>query len=305
MSHAAKGVLSSLLATALMASASGETAIVLARGPLRERVAAELTGFVYERGGVIVGHDQYVDRERGRYYTRLEWRLDRFALERRELAAVLTEIAGRLGLRADLYFSDQVPRIALFVSRLPHCLYDILGRWRSGEWSVEIPIIVSDHGSLADVARRFDVEFRVLPITPESRSAQERQQMALLGEKQVELVVLARYMQLLGPELVAEYPDRIINIHHAFLPSFPGGKPYQAAYRRGVKVIGATSHYVTPDLDAGPIIEQDVIRVDHATSVEEMIRLGRDLEKIVLSRAIWAHVQRKVIVDEGRTVIFA
>lgn len=280
------------------------TAILLARGPLRAGLSAELTRFVYGRGGAIVGHDQYVDRDRHRYYTRLEWLIaastDHRALER-DIAKLMSE----LGIEYDLYLSDAVPRIALFVSNLSHCMYDLLGRWRSGEWRVDVPVIVSNHPTLKGVATQFGVEFQHVPITPETKDAQERVEVELLREKKVELVVLARYMQVVGRELIAAFPNRIINIHHAFLPAFPGAKPYHAAYRRGVKLIGATSHYVTEELDAGPIIEQDVIRVTHATSVDEMVRLGRDLEKIVLARAVYAHLQRKVIVDEGRTVMFA
>lgn len=278
------------------------TAVLLARGPLRPRLASELTGFVYARGGTIVGHDQYVDSERGRYFTRLEWRLDGSDGTLPDAVSALTQ---RLELGADLYLSTHVPRVAIFVSTASHCLYDLLGRWRSGEWPIEVACVVGNHDSLASVARRFDVEFHHLPITAETRAEQERAQVALLREKQVELVVLARYMQIVGRDLIAAYPRRIINIHHAFLPAFPGAKPYHAAHRRGVKLIGATSHYVTEELDAGPIIEQDVIRVTHATSVDEMLRLGRDLERTVLARAVWLHLQRRVLVDEGRTVIFA
>ncbi len=270
--------------------AATSTAILLAHGPLRERVSAELTGSVYRNGGVIVAHDQYVDHERGHYFTRLEWRLAGSRTARTSLEGALAETLHPLGLSFALYFSDDLPKIALFVSNLSHCLYDILGRWRSREWRIDVPVIVSNKTALADVARRFDVEFRHFPITPESKAEQERKQIALLRERGVELIVLARYMQVLGPEITA---------------AFPGAKPYHAAYRRGVKIIGATSHYVTEDLDAGPIIEQDVIRVGHATPVAEMIRVGRDLEKVVLARAIWAHLQRKVIVDEARTVVFA
>jgi formyltetrahydrofolate deformylase len=285
--------------------AATSTAILLAHGPLRERVSAELTGSVYRNGGVIVAHDQYVDHERGHYFTRLEWRLDGSRTARTDLEGALAETLHPLGLSFALYFSDDLPKIALFVSNLSHCLYDILGRWRSREWRIDVPVIVSNKIALADVARRFDVEFRHFPITPEIKIEQEREQIALMRQRGVELIVLARYMQVLGPEITAAFPNRIVNIHHAFLPAFPGAKPYHAAYRRGVKIIGATSHYVTEELDAGPIIEQDVIRVGHATPVAEMIRVGRDLEKVVLARAIWAHLQRKVIVDEGRTVVFA
>jgi formyltetrahydrofolate deformylase len=280
------------------------SAILLAHGPLRERVSAELTGFVYRNGGRILAHDQYVDHKRERYFTRLEWDLDGFRIPRAELAVRLAEVTRPFALRLDLSFSDQTPRIAVFVSSLAHCLYDILGRWRSGEWKIEVPVVVSNHDALADIARRFDVEFCHVPITPENKAAQERREVELLRERGVELVVLGRYMQIVGPELIAAFPERIVNIHHAFLPAFPGAKPYQAASRRGVKMIGATSHYVTEELDAGPIIEQDVIRVSHATPIEEMVRLGRDLEKVVLARAVWAHLQRRVIVDDGRTIIF-
>lgn len=276
-------------------------AILLARGPLRPGLSAALTGFVYRSGGAIAGHQQYVDPERQRYYTRLEWTL---ASDDRDAVRGVAEEARSLGLAAEVSFTDAVPRVALFVSNLSHCLYDILGRWKSGEWKIEVPVVISNHGTLADAARRFGVEFREFPVTPENKAAQERREVELLRELGIELVVLARYMQVVGPELIQAYPGRIINIHHAFLPAFPGGRPYHAAYRRGVKLIGATSHYVTAELDAGPIIEQDVIRVDHTTSVDEMIRRGRDLEKVVLARAVWAHVQRRVIADEGRTIVF-
>jgi formyltetrahydrofolate deformylase len=279
-------------------------AILLALGPLRERVSAELTGFVYRNRGRIIAHDQYVDQERQRYFTRLEWNPGEGRPRREDLLEQVTQVARPFGLEFQLYFSEDVPRIGIFVSTLSHCLYDILGRWRSGEWRIEIPVIVSNHTSLAEVARRFDVEFHHFPITAENKAEQERRESALLQEHGVGLVVLARYMQIIGPDLIGAFPNQIVNIHHAFLPAFPGAKPYHTAHRRGVKIIGATSHYVTEELDAGPIIEQDVIRVSHATPVEEMILRGRDLEKVVLARAVWAHLQHRVIVDEGRTVIF-
>ena len=276
----------------------------MAHGPLRERVSATLTDFVYRHHGRILSHDHHVDRERQHYFTRLEWDLAGFTLPRDEVAERVADTVRAFELRFELFFSDAVPRVAVFVSKLSHCLYDVLGRWRSGEWRIDVPLIVSNHEDLADVARRFDVEFRCFPIDAASKREQESREIALLRDRGIELVVLARYMQVVGPELVAAYPRRIINIHHAFLPAFPGAKPYHAAHRRGVKIIGATSHYVTEELDAGPILEQDVIRVSHATPVEEMVRLGRDLEKVVLGRAVWAHIQRRVIVDEGRTVVF-
>lgn len=284
----------------------GATAILLAHGPLREGVAASLTGFVYRHKGHIVYHDQYVDRVKQHYFSRLEWSLQGFAVPRREIGEQLAaSVAEPLGVQWRLHFSDEVPRVAVFVSKLPYCLYDILARCRSGEWKVEIPLIVSNHPELEPVAKRFGVAFHCLPITPANKAAQEQKQLALLREHGIELVVLARYMQIVSGDFIAAYPDAIINIHHAFLPSFPGSRPYHAAYQRGVKIIGATSHYVTEHIDAGPIIEQDVMPVSHLHTAEDLVRMGRDLEKTVLARAVWHHIQRKILVYSGRTVIFA
>ncbi len=281
------------------------TAIVLLDSPLKERLAASLTDFVYRHRGKIVAHDQYVDHEKPRYFARIEWDLADFDVPRERIGDVFQrDIAEPFAMRWSLHFSDDVPRIAVFVSKLSYCLYDILARVGSGEWRAEVPVIVSNHPDLEPIARRFGIEFRRLPITPRSKAAQEREELRVVRRHGVELVVLARYMQIVGRELIAAYPNRIINIHHAFLPAFPGAKPYHAAHARGVKIIGATSHYVTEDLDAGPIIEQDVVRASHASTVDDLLRMGRDLEKIVLSRAIWSHLQRKVIVHDGRTVVF-
>ena len=281
------------------------TAILLVHGPLREGLAASLTGFVYRNTGHIVYHDQYVDREKQLYFTRLEWGLPGFAVPREEIGERLNAaVAEPFGVRWRLHFSDDIPRMAIFVSKLPYCLYDILARCRSGEWKVEIPLIISNHPELEPVAKRFGMAFHCFPITPANKRAQEQKELALLRKNGIEFIVLARYMQILSGDFVAAYPDAIINIHHAFLPSFPGPQPYHAAYQRGVKIIGATSHYVTEHLDAGPIIEQDVIRVSHLHTVEDLIRMGRDLEKVVLARAIWHHIQRKILAYGGRTVIF-
>lgn len=251
-------------------------------------------------------HDQYVDREKQVYLTRLEWELAGFAIPPERTGDEFRDaVAARFALQWRLHFSDDVPRVAVFVSKLPHCLYDILARWRSREWRVDIPLIVSNHLDLEPAARQFGVAFHHFPITPSNKREQEWSQLALLERHGVELVVLARYMQVLGEELVAAYPNAIINIHHAFLPAFPGARPYQAAYARGVKIIGATSHYVTPQLDAGPIIDQDVVRVSHVSTVADMVRMGRDLEKVVLARAVWLHLQRKVLVHDGRTIVFS
>lgn len=282
------------------------TAILLVHGPLREGLAASLTGFVYRNKGHIVYHDQYVDRETQHYFARLEWSLPGFAVPRREIGERLAaSVADPLGVQWRLHFSDDVLRMAVFASKLPYCLYDILARRWSGEWKVDIPLIVSNHPELEPVAKRFGVAFHCLPITAANKAAQEQRELALLRDHGIELIVLARYMQVLSGDFIAACPGAIINIHHAFLPSFPGPRPYHAAYQRGVKIIGATSHYVTEHLDAGPIIEQDVIRVSHLHTVDDLARMGRDLEKTVLARAVWHHIQRKILVYNGRTVIFA
>jgi formyltetrahydrofolate deformylase len=193
--------------------------------------------------------------------------------------------------------------MAIFVSKQHHCLYDILSRCQSGEWQVEIPLIISNHPDLELVAKRFNIDYHIISITKANKQAMEQKELELLKEYRIDFIVLARYMQILTWEFIAHYPNRIINIHHSFLPAFPGAKPYHSAFERGVKIIGATSHYVTAELDAGPIIEQDIVRVNHRDSVEDMIRKGRDLEKLVLSRAIWYHINRKIIVHGNRTLV--
>jgi formyltetrahydrofolate deformylase len=203
-----------------------------------------------------------------------------------------------------LHYSDEVLKMAVFVSKDPSCLYDVLARSHSGEWRVEVPVVVSNHSDLETAAARFGVEFRAFTMTKENKDEIEEAQLALLEIHRIDFVVLARYMQVLTGRFVRAYPNRIINIHHAFLPAFPGARPYHSARERGVKMIGATSHYVTEDLDAGPIIEQDVLRVSHRHSAKDLIRFGRDIEKVVLARAIWNHIRHKIIVHDGRTVVF-
>ena len=203
-----------------------------------------------------------------------------------------------------LSFSDEKLRMAVFVSKLPHCLYDIVSRCQSGEWAIDIPLIISNHKELEPVAKSFGIDYHYIPITPENKSEQETKQVELLKRNNIDFIVLARYMQILSESFIKNYPSQIINIHHSFLPAFPGAKPYHSAHKRGVKIIGATSHYVTADLDEGPIIEQDVVRVTHVDSIKDLIRKGRDLEKIVLSRAVYAHFQRKTLVYKNRTIVF-
>ncbi len=273
--------------------------------PLRLGLAADLTRFIYSNGGRILYHDQFVDPQTNHYYTRLRWDISAFTVSEQNLADALKPLVGEEpDTEWSLHGSDEILRMAIFVSRDPWCLYDILARSHSGEWLVKVPLIVANHPDLEPVAGRFGVEFRSFSVTRETRSRVEEDQVALLKDRRIDFVVLARYMQILSGRFVEAYPNRIINIHHAFLPAFPGARPYHAAHERGVKIIGATSHYVTETLDAGPIIEQDVLRVSHRHSVQDLVRAGRDLEKVVLSRAIWRHIKRKIIVHRGRTIVF-
>jgi len=286
-------------------STESRSVTLLLHCPLRLGLAASLTQFIYSRGRLLY-HDQYVDAEAdNHYYTRLRWDVSSFAMSDEEMAEQLRLLIGTgPDTEWSLHYSDEVLRMAIFVSKDPWCLYDILARRQSGEWTVEVPVIVSNHPDLEPVARRFDVPFQAFSVTKENKDEVEKAQLDLLQNHRVDLVVLARYMQILTGGFVKAYPNRIINIHHAFLPAFPGARPYHSARQRGVKIIGATSHYVTETLDAGPIIEQDVQRVTHRHSTKDLIRFGRDLEKVVLSRAIWSHLRRKVIVHKGRTVVF-
>ncbi len=273
--------------------------------PLRLGLAASVTQFIYGHGGRILYHDQFVDPETHHYYTRLRWDVSGFTATEEETSGHLRSLVGDGPDTAwSLHGPDEVLRMAVFVSKDPWCLFDILARSHSGEWTVDVPVIVGNHPDLEAVATRFGIEFRCFSMTKQNRSEVEEAQLELLASRRIDFVVLARYMQILSGRFVQAYPNRIINIHHAFLPAFPGARPYHAAHARGVKIIGATSHYVTETLDAGPIIEQDVRRVTHRHSVRDLIRFGRDLEKVVLSRAVWSHIRRKIIVHEGRTVVF-
>ncbi|HEY2384570.1 MAG TPA: formyltetrahydrofolate deformylase [Terriglobia bacterium] len=268
-------------------------------------MSADLTQFIYKHEGQILYHDQYVDPETRHYYTCLEWDLSHFTISDDEMTDHLrTFIGNEPDSEWSLHYSDQILRMAIFVSKDPACLYDVLAHSHSGEWKVEVPLVVSNHPDLEAAAARFGVEFRAFSLTRQNKAAVEEEQIALLRKHRIDFVVLARYMQILTGRLIQAYPNRIINIHHAFLPAFPGARPYHAARQRGVKMIGATSHYVSEELDTGPIIEQSVMRVSHRNSVQDLIRLGRNIEKTVLSQAIWSHIRRKIIVHDGRTIVF-
>jgi formyltetrahydrofolate deformylase len=280
------------------------TAILLLTCQDRKGLVATVSDFVVQHSGNIIHADQHTDRQAGVFVQRVEFELDGFDLPRERIASEFTPIARRCGMSWRVRFSDDTRRQAILVSKLGHCLYDLLARWKMGELKTEIPVIISNHPDLQQVAVDFGVPFEHLPVDPETKPVQERAILDLLERHRVDLVVLARYMQILGEGFVERYPDRIINIHHSFLPAFAGARPYHKAHDRGVKVIGATAHYVTPSLDQGPIIEQDVARVSHRDSVADMIHKGRDLEKVVLARAVNLHLESRVIVYGNKTVVF-
>jgi formyltetrahydrofolate deformylase len=267
-------------------------------------LVAGTSDFIYRNDGNIVHADQHVDAEAGLFLQRIEWELVGFRIPRAELTDAFRPIAEKFGMQWELHFSDYVPRMAIFVSKLEHCLHDLLLRQRMGEFQAEIPLVISNHPDLRQLVETFGPQYHFYPITEETRAEQEKKQIELLEAQRIDLVVLARYMQILGGDFVRRFGNRIINIHHSFLPAFPGGRPYHQAYERGVKIIGATSHYATEELDQGPIVEQDVARVSHRDSVEDLIRKGRDLEKVVLSRAVSLHLAHRILVYGNKTVVF-
>jgi formyltetrahydrofolate deformylase len=281
------------------------TATLLIHCPDQPGLVHDVTGFIFAHDGNIVDLQQHIDPAENAFFMRLEWSLEKFTLEQEEIAARLTPMAKRHGMQWQLHFSSRRRRVALFVTKENHCLYDLLARHEAGELPVDIPLIVSNHEFLRPAAERFGIPFHHFPITPETKLAQEAAQLALLKEQQVDTVVLARYMQIISPAMIEAYPNQILNIHHSFLPAFVGAKPYHQAFERGVKLIGATCHYVTAALDEGPIIHQDVTRVSHEDSVADLVRLGRDLEKTVLAKALWWHFRNRVLVYRNKTVVFS
>ena len=274
--------------------------------PDRKGIVTTITQFILERQGNIVYLDQHVDRQEGIFFMRVESEFDQeeFSIADFEMQFI-AQFVDDYQLTYQLFDAHYKPRLALFVSKYDHCLYDLLGRYASGELPVEIPLIISNHPDLEIVAKRFEIPFKHIPVTKATKAEAEAEQITAIKEHQIDLIVLARYMQIISDEFVAQFKNKIINIHHSFLPAFIGAKPYHAAFERGVKIIGATSHYVTADLDEGPIIEQEIVRVSHVHSVQDFILKGRDLEKIVLARAIKAHVEHKVLVFGNKTVIFS
>jgi formyltetrahydrofolate deformylase len=282
-----------------------KTAKLLLHCPDQPGILAEVTDFITVNKGNIIYLDQYVDHVENIFFMRIEWELESFLVPQEKIEDYFeTLYAQKYGMSFRLYFSDVKPRMAIFVSKMSHCLFDLLARYTAGEWNVEIPLIISNHPDLQHVAERFGIPFHLFPITKETKEEQEKKEMELLAKHKVNFIVLARYMQVISEKIIDAYPNRIINIHHSFLPAFVGAKPYHAAFERGVKIIGATSHYVTTELDAGPIIEQDVVRITHKDTVQDLVNKGKDLEKIVLSRAVQKHIERKVLAYKNKTVIF-
>ena len=274
--------------------------------PDQPGIIAVITEFINTNGGNILYLDQYVDKENGVFYMRVEWDLDNFIIPAEKINDYFNTLyAGRYNVTYRLSFTDRPQRMALFVSKMSHCLYDILARYVAGEWDVEIPVIISNHPDLKSVAEQFNIPYEVIPVTRQNKEEMEAIEFEILDRYKVDFIVLARYMQVLSEVFINRYPNRIINIHHSFLPAFVGAKPYHAAYDRGVKLIGATSHYVTTELDAGPIIEQDIVRITHKDTVNDLVKKGRDLEKIVLSRAVEKHIQRKILTYNNKTVVFS
>ena len=282
------------------------TAKLLLHCPDKPGILAEVTDFITVNKGNIIYLDQYVDHVENIFFMRIEWELKDFLVPQENIEDYFRTLYGqKYEMDFRLYFSDVKPRMAIFVSKLSHCLFDILARYTAGEWNVEIPLIISNHPDLQHVAERFGIPFYLFPITKETKEEQERKEMELLAKHNITFIVLARYMQVISEQMINAYPNKIINIHHSFLPAFVGAKPYHAAFQRGVKIIGATSHYVTTELDAGPIIEQDVVRITHKDAIEDLVNKGKDLEKIVLSRAVQKHIERKVLAYKNKTVIFS
>ncbi len=281
------------------------TAILLVYCKDRPGLVNRITGFIQDYGGNILYLDQHADHEEKNFFMRVEWDLREFILPENEIEKrAVEEIILPLQMQYQLYFSSARPKMAVFVSRHAHCFADILHRYSTGEWKADLALVISNHEDMRQQAEIHGIPYFCLPVNRDNKKEQETAQLELLEEHQVEFIVLARYMQILSPEFVSRYPNRIINIHHSFLPAFPGSNPYRSAADRGVKIIGATSHYVTSDLDAGPIIEQGITRVSHRDTVEDMIRKGRDVERVVLAKAVYQHINRKILVLNNRTVVF-
>ncbi len=285
-------------------NAPSPRAVLLVSCPNQKGLMARLANFIYSHGGNIVHTEHSVDAAAGLSFTRIEWDLSGFDLARKEIVPAFRTIGTCIHASWQIWYSDTVARVAIFVTRLDHCLVDLVWRQRAGELNAAVPLIISNRRDLEPVASQFGIDYHHLPVSAENKQEQEEKQLRLLEDYRIDLVVLARYMQVMSPRFIERFSGRIINIHHAFLPSFPGANPYQRAHERGVKIIGATAHYATPELDEGPIIEQDVMRVSHRDTVADLVRKGRDLERVVLARAVRFHLESRVLVYGNKTVVF-
>jgi len=283
------------------------TAILLMHGPNQKGLVAKVTEFIYKNNGDIIHLDQHNDSEPDHFYMRLEWNLDGFEIPKHLIKErLMSFLVQNIGEEWDysFKFNDTVPKVCLFVSRYSHCFFDILSRYESGEWKIEIPLIISNHEKFRPVAERYNIPYHFLKVTKENKAEIEAQEAALIKENNIDFIILARYMQILSDDFISQFPNQIINIHHSSLPAFKGANPYKAAYDRGVKFVGATAHYVTADLDDGPIISQNMIPITHNDTVRDLKRKGKDVEKTVLANAIWSHMKHKVISHNNRTVVF-
>lgn len=280
------------------------TATLLFICPDQRGLVSRISSFLHERNGNILSLNEFVDVDTHTFFLRVAWDMEGFQLGEEEVKQSFSLLGGEFSATWQVFFSKNIERVALFVSKYDHCLRDILWRHGMNEFPVEIPLIISNHEDLRHIGDRYGIPFHVFPVTKDNKESMEKQEIELLQEKKVNSIVLARYMQVLSPEFVSQFPNRIINIHHSFLPAFIGGNPYRQAYTRGVKIIGATSHYVTKNLDEGPIIEQDISRITHRDNVQDLIRKGRDLERLVLARALKLHSEHRVLVHGNKTVVF-
>ncbi|HBG61344.1 MAG: formyltetrahydrofolate deformylase [Omnitrophica WOR_2 bacterium GWF2_38_59] len=278
--------------------------ILLVSCPDKRGITSAITTFVYENNGNIIHADQHIDEQSNTFFMRIEWSLEGFAIKREEIKNRFVNVASRFDMDWTLNFTDKQYNVALFVSGHLHCLYDLLYRFRAGQFKCNIPVIISNHSKARAAAEEFGIKFYEIPVNKDNKEQQEQKQIEILEKEKVDLIVLARYHQILTAGFVAKYENRIINIHHSFLPAFIGKSPYAQAYRKGVKIIGATSHYVTEHLDEGPIIEQDTVRISHRDALEDLVIKGEDLEKVVLSRAVRWHLERKILKLNNKTVIF-
>lgn len=280
------------------------TAILLLSCPDRIGLVSRLSHFVFERSGNILDLDEHVDLDEKRFFVRMAWDMSNFSIKQGDLMDAFAPLAKEFKASWTIQLEQEKSRVAIFVSKYDHCLQEILWRYSLGEFDMDIPAIISNHPDLEKLAKHYSIPFRVFTVTKETKTEVEKKEIKMLRDLKIDTVVLARYMQILSPDFVKAFPSRIINIHHSFLPAFIGGNPYKQAYQRGVKIIGATSHYVTDDLDEGPIIEQDIIRISHKDTVKDLVRKGRDLERLVLARALRLHLEHRILVHGKKTIIF-